>query len=87
MIFLTICSSDIFVFLYSGDIIHINSLIFVGVEPTNATCPPSTATSDVLNHYITEVSQKKGFSNIVYNAARRCSTFCIGVLYFIILVL
>ena len=26
----------------------------VGVEPTNLACAPSTATSDVLNHYTTE---------------------------------
>ena len=26
-------------------------LTSVGVEPTNAVCAPSTATSDVLNHY------------------------------------
>ena len=59
MIFLSACSSDMFVFLYSGGIIHINTLIYVGVEPTNAACPPSTATSDVLNHYTTEASPKK----------------------------
>ena len=59
MIFLSDCSSGMFVFLCSGDKIHINSLIFVGVEPTNAACPPSTATSDVLNHYTTEASPKK----------------------------
>ena len=59
MIFLSACSSDMFVFLYRGDIIHINSLIFVGVEHTNAAYPPSTATSDVLNHYTTEASPNK----------------------------
>ena len=31
----------------------------VGVEPTNAACAPSTATSDVLNHYTIEASPKK----------------------------
>ena len=31
----------------------------VGVEPTNAACEPSTATSDVLNHYTIEASPKK----------------------------
>ena len=39
------------VFLYSGHIIHINISTSVGGEPTNAACAPSTATSDVLNHY------------------------------------
>ena len=52
----------------------------VGVEPTNAACAPSTATSDVLNHYTTEASPQKGFSSSVYNDARRCSAFRIGLL-------
>ena len=47
------------VFLYSGDIIHINISTSVGGEPTNAACAPSTATSDVLNHYTIEASPKK----------------------------
>ena len=33
--------------------------ISVGVEPTNAACASSTATSDVLNHYTIEASPKK----------------------------
>ena len=38
-----------------------NVIIFtsVGVEPTNAACAPSTATSDVLNHYTIEASPTK----------------------------
>ena len=31
----------------------------MGVEPTNAANAPSTAMSDVLNHYTTEASPKK----------------------------
>ena len=31
----------------------------MGVEPRNAACAPSTATSDALNHFTTEASQKK----------------------------
>ena len=34
-------------------------LTSVGVEPTNAACAPSTARSDVLNHYTIEASPKK----------------------------
>ena len=41
---------------YVGKIIILSS---VGVEPTNAACAPSTATSDVLNHYTIEASPKK----------------------------
>ena len=36
----------------------------VGVEPTDAACAPSTATSDVLNHYTTEASPKKDAQHI-----------------------
>ena len=46
-------------FDHSGGIIHINISTSVGVEPTNAACAPSTATSDVLNHYTIEASPKK----------------------------
>ena len=53
-----------FVFVNSGDIIHINNLTFAGVEPTNAVCTPSTATPDVLNHYTTEASPKIECSGI-----------------------
>ena len=56
MIFLSVCS---------GDIIHIYILRSVRVEPTNAACGPSTATSDALNHYTTEASPKKD-AQIVY---------------------
>ena len=38
---------------------HINITTSVGVEPKNKACVPSTATSDVLNHYTTEASPKK----------------------------
>ena len=57
-----------FVFLYSGDIIHINISTSVGVEPTNAACAPSTATSGVLNHYTIEVFPKKN-AKIAYITA------------------
>ena len=46
-------------FDHSGDIIHINIKTSVVVEPTNVACAPSTATSEVLNHYTTEASSKK----------------------------
>ena len=31
----------------------------MGVEPTNTACAPSSATSDVLNNYTTDASQKE----------------------------
>ena len=46
MIFLSAVTATL-VFLYSGDIIHINISTSVGGEPTNAECAPSTAASDV----------------------------------------
>ena len=48
-----------FVLLYRGDIIHINISTSVGVEPTNVAWGPSTATSDVLNHYTSKAYPKK----------------------------
>ena len=47
MIFLSVCSMTLVFFDHSGDIIHINILTSVRVEPTNAVCAPSTAASDV----------------------------------------
>ena len=46
-------------FDHSGDIIHINISTYVGIEPTNVACAPSTATPDVLNHYTIEASPKE----------------------------
>ena len=59
MIFLSACTSDTCLFDHNGDIIHINILMSVWVEPTNAACPPSTATSDTLSHYTTDASPQK----------------------------
>ena len=59
MIFLSSVAATLVFFDHSGDIIHINILTSVRVEPTNAACAPSTATSDVLNHYTMEASPKK----------------------------
>ena len=59
MIFLSSVAATLVFFDHSGDIIHINISTSVGVEPTNAACAPSTATSDVLNHYTIEASPKK----------------------------
>ena len=69
MIFLSSVAATLVFFDHSGDIIHINISTSVGVEPTNAACAPSTATSDVLNLYIIEASPSS-----IYNDARRCST-------------
>ena len=57
MIFLASLAATLVFFDHSGDIIHINISTSVGVEPTNAACAPSTAMSDVLNHYTVEASQ------------------------------
>ena len=51
IIFLSSVAATLVFFDHSGDIIHINISTSVGVEPTNAACAPSTAASDVLNHY------------------------------------
>ena len=59
MIFLASEAVTLVFFDHSGDIIHINISTSVGVEPTNAACTPSTATSDVLNHYTIEASPIK----------------------------
>ena len=59
MIFLSSVAATLVFFDQSGDIIHINISTSVGVEPTNAACAPSTATSDVLNHYTIEASPKQ----------------------------
>ena len=59
MIFLSSVAATLVFFDHSGDIIHINISTSVGVEPTNTACAPSTATSDVLNHYTIEASPKK----------------------------
>ena len=75
MIFLAGCTNDTYLFDHRGYIIHTNNLTSVRVEPTNAACPPSTAMSDALNHYITKASPKKDTQ-----VARRCSTLCKGVL-------
>ena len=56
--FLSSVAATLVFFDHSGDIIHINISTSVGVEPTNAACAPSTATSDVLNHYTIEESPK-----------------------------
>ena len=50
----TIISEEWCLFIYKGW----NKVVLtsVGVEPTNAACAPSTATSDVLNHYTIEAS-------------------------------
>ena len=39
--------------------LKLNTSTSVGVKPTNAACTPSTATSDVLNHYTIEESPIK----------------------------
>ena len=59
MIFLASEAATLVFFDHSGDIIHINISTSVGVEPTNVACAPSTATSDVLNHYTIEASPIK----------------------------
>ena len=59
IIFLSSVAATLVFFDHSGDIIHINISTSVGVEPTNVACAPSTATSDVLNHYTIEASPKK----------------------------
>ena len=46
MIFLSSVAATLVFFDHSGDIIHINISTSVEVEPTNAACAPSTATSD-----------------------------------------
>ena len=51
--------NDTCLFDHSGDIIHIIILTSVRVEPTNAACALSTATSDALNHCTIEASTKK----------------------------
>ena len=57
MIFSQSVAATLVIFDHSGDIIHINISTSVGVEPANAACAPSTATSDVLNNYTIEASQ------------------------------
>ena len=42
----------------------------VGGEPTNAACAPSTATSDILNHYTIKASPKKD-AQIAYQITER----------------
>ena len=59
MIFLASVAATLVFFNHSGDIIHINISSSVGVEPTNPACAPSTATSDVPNHYTIEASPNK----------------------------
>ena len=59
IIFLSSVAATLVFFNHSGDIIHINISTPVGVEPRNAACAPSTATSDVHNHYTIEASPKK----------------------------
>ena len=59
MIFLSYVAATLVFFDHSGDKIHISISISVGVEPMNAACAPSTATSDVLNHYTIEASPKE----------------------------
>ena len=53
MIFLSVCTKDTSHFDHCEDIIHINILTSVRVEPTNAACASSTALSDTLSHYTT----------------------------------
>ena len=50
------------------DKMHNYMVSSVRVEPTNAACAPSTASSDALNLYTTEASTKKGCSSSAYNA-------------------
>ena len=59
MIFLSVCTKDTWLFDHNGDIIHFSILKSVRVEPTNAACLPSTATSNALNHYSANASPKK----------------------------
>ena len=54
-----ICSSDTCLFRPQWRHNPYKYFDFCGVEPTNAACAPSTATSDVLNHYTIEASPKK----------------------------
>ena len=59
MIFLSSVAATLVFYDHSGEIIHINISTSVGVEPTNAACAPSTATSDVLHLYTIEASLKR----------------------------
>ena len=58
MIFLSVCNSDTCLFVQWRHNPY-KYFDFCGGEPTNAACAPSTATSDVLNHYTIEASPKK----------------------------
>ena len=59
MIFLSSVAATLVFFDHNGDIIHTNISTSLGFEPTNTAWAPSTATSDVLNHYTIEASPKK----------------------------
>ena len=59
MIILSVCTNNTCLIDHNGDIIHINMLTSVRVEPTNVECALSTSTSDALNYYTTEASSKK----------------------------
>ena len=61
MIFLSVCNSDtcLFVQWRHNPYKHFDFCGGGGGEPTNAACAPSTATSDVLNHYTIEASPKR----------------------------
>ena len=77
MIFLSSVAATLVFFDHSGDIIHINISTSVGVEPTNAACAPSTATSDVLNLYIIEASPKKD-AQVAYITTPDAAVHCIA---------
>ena len=59
MIFLSICSSDTCRFRPQWRHNPYKYFDLCGVEPTNAACAPSTATSDILNRYTTEAFPKR----------------------------
>ena len=75
MVFLSSVAATLVFFDHSGDIIHIKISTSVGVEPMNAACAPSTATSDVLNHYTIEASTKSTYNNVIIHKNRNIEPY------------
>ena len=82
VIFLASVAATLVFFDHSEDIIHINISTSVGVEPTNAACAPSTATSDVLNHYTIEASRDAQLAYITTPDAAVHSVYGFYINYF-----
>ena len=82
MIFLSICSSDTCLFRPQWRHNPYKYFDFCGVEPMNAVCTASTATSDVLNCYTTEASPKKKAQVGYIKTPDAAVHSVIGVLYY-----